>query len=143
MKSGTGPVCMVLVLALVGGCAYVAPKEAAIDHYVQGKMLADQGDLEQALVELAKAVKANPSLAIAHATTGDIHRRQGNYEQAVDSYEKSCQANPYAFRPQYHLGLSYQKLAHRLLECFRSRCIPSAAFDVAAARRIQVRFDGL
>ena len=36
---------------------------------------------------------------------------------------------------------SYRNLARRLLEFFRNRRIRPEAFDVAAARRIQIRFD--
>ena len=36
---------------------------------------------------------------------------------------------------------SYQNVSRRLLEFFRNRWIPSEAFDVAAAGRIQIRFD--
>ena len=36
---------------------------------------------------------------------------------------------------------SYKNLAKRLLETFRNRLIPAAAFDIGAAARIQIRFD--
>ena len=36
---------------------------------------------------------------------------------------------------------SYQNLSRRLLEFFRNRWIAAEAFDVEAARRIQIRFD--
>ena len=104
-------VCAAVVAALTLGCNAVS-KEAAIKHYVAGKLFADKGDAEKALAELAEAVRINPSLGIAHAAAGDIHRKQGNHELARQSYEKSCQANPYAFRPHYNLGLTYQRLAH-------------------------------
>jgi len=101
-----------LVAALVSpGCEYFMPRRSGIKHYVRGELLAEQGDLDAALAELAKAIKLNPSLAIAHAATGDIYRHRGDYQRARDSYQEACRANPYAFKPQYNLALTYQKLA--------------------------------
>ena len=101
-------------MCLTGGCRIgpFADHQAAIDHYVQGRLLAEGGDLDAALAELASAVKANPDLSIAHAAAGDIHRKRGDWKLAQRSYEMSCQANPYAFRPHYNLGLTYQTLAN-------------------------------
>jgi len=98
-------------IVVAAGCARFSPKQTGIQHYVQGKMLADQGDVDAALAELAEAVRLNPSLAIAYAQAGDIYRRRGDHAEARTSYEKACQANPYAFKPQYNLALTYQKLA--------------------------------
>jgi len=98
---------------LAGGCGLPAAinAQAAIDRYVQGRLLAEKGDLDAALVELAKAVKANPKLSIAHATAGDIYRKKGDWQSARQCYENACKANPYAFRPHYNLALTYQTLA--------------------------------
>jgi tetratricopeptide (TPR) repeat protein len=98
-------------VTLVAGCAGIRNEQAAIDHYVRGKLLAEQGDLDAALAELAEAAKNDPTLSIAHATAGDIHRTRGKWELAQRSYESACQANPYAFKPHYNLALTYQTLA--------------------------------
>ncbi len=86
-------------------------KQQAIDHFVRGQLLADQGDVEAALRELAKAVKADPDLSVAHCAIGDIHRKRDDHDLARRSYENACEANPYAFRPHYNLGVVYQFLA--------------------------------
>jgi len=93
------------------GCGGAVMKQIGIQHYVRGKLLAEHGALDAALAELARAIKANPSLAVAYTAAGDIHRKRGNHELARRSYEGACRANPYAFKPQYHLGLTYQRLA--------------------------------
>ena len=93
------------------GCGEAAMRRTGIQHYVRGKLMAEHGALDGALVELALAMKANPSLAVAYVAAGDIHRKRGNHELARGSYEGACRANPYAFKPQYHLGLTYQRLA--------------------------------
>lgn len=111
MKTRLTAVILAAAGTLTGaGCEFIGA-ERSIEHYVRGQILADQGKLDQALAELARAVEADPTLSIAHCAMGDIHRRQGNYNLARHSYEKSCQANPYAFRPHYNLGVVYQFLA--------------------------------
>jgi tetratricopeptide (TPR) repeat protein len=93
------------------GCVRPEPKISAVDHYVKGQMLLDDGDVEAALAELAQAVKADPRLSIAHAAIGDVHRRRGNWDLARRSYEAACETNPFAFLPHYNLGVTYQVLA--------------------------------
>jgi len=99
------------VVLLAAGCRAMPNQRLAINHYVRGRLLAEHGAIDAALGELAEAARQNPTLSVAHAAAGDIYRRRGDYELARRSYERACQANPYAFKPQYHLGLTYQTLA--------------------------------
>jgi protein O-GlcNAc transferase len=100
-------------LTWASGCMQTNPlrQKQAVDHYVQGQMLADKGEFDAALAELAKAARIDPNLSIVHAAMGDIHRNRGDFGPARVSYEKACQTNPYAFRPHYNLGVVYQGLA--------------------------------
>jgi len=99
----------VLSVGVAGGCQdYLA--DAAIEHYVQGKLAMDGRRYRAALAELAEAVELDPDLSLAHAAIGDIHRKRGNYRLAVGAYERACDTNPYAFRPHYNLGVTYQRL---------------------------------
>lgn len=100
-------------LATSLGCqqAHRFQDKIAIDHYVRGQMLADKGDMDAALAELAKAVKVNSDLSVAYSAMGDIHRKRDNYPMARISYEKACETNPYSFKPHYNLGVVYQALA--------------------------------
>jgi tetratricopeptide (TPR) repeat protein len=98
----------------IGGCTRARQdlqSSQAVKHYVKGQMLADEGDYEAALAELARAARMDPNLSVAHAAIGDIHRNRGDYSLARNSYETACQTNPYAFRPHYNLGVIYQTLA--------------------------------
>ncbi len=105
-------VVMFLTAAIVsGGCQPIPNRQTAIDHYVRGRLLAEEGDVDAALQELSLAVRNDPNLSIAHAAVGDIHRKRGNWEFARRSYDNACRANPYAFKPHYNLGLTYQTLA--------------------------------
>jgi len=100
-------------LAATLGCRQVRQFQSrlAVDHYVKGQMLAGQGQLDAALVELAKAAKIDPDLSVVYSAMGDIHRNRGDYGPARVSYEKACEKNPYSFRPHYNLGVVYQSLA--------------------------------
>ena len=104
---------LALSLAATLGCqqARQFQNKLAIDHYVQGQMLADKGQLDAALAELAKAAKMAPDLSVAYSAMGDIHRNRGDYALARVSYEKACETNPYSFKPHYNLGVVYQSLA--------------------------------
>jgi superkiller protein 3 len=100
-----------VVVSACTGCIEAVQKKGATDHYVQGKLLAEEGAYDAALEELTNAVKQDPNLSAAHAAAGDIYRRRGNHELARLSYELACETNPYAFRPHYNLGVTYQLLA--------------------------------
>ena len=118
MRNGLLWVSSVALCCLIPvGCISRLSEERAIEHYVQGELLLEDGETEAALEELAEAIRNDADLSIAHATIGDIHRRNGDYEYAGQAYERACQANPYAFHPHYHLGLTYQLLAE-LTEAF-------------------------
>jgi len=121
MRSGSFLLAMaVTVTTATNGCAEVR-RQGALDHYVRGQMLAEQGKLDEALAELAEAANVDPKLAVAHTATGDIHRRRGDHQRARDSYETACQVDPYAFRPHYNLGVTYQVLATRAQRRAQSR----------------------
>ncbi len=98
---------ILLVVLVAGGCA----KQRAVDHYVDGLLLAQQGQDDAALTELTAAIKDDPKLSVAHAAIGDIFRKRGDYDHARTNYENACLTDPYAFRPHYNLGITCQVLA--------------------------------
>jgi len=104
--------------------------EAAEKHYVSSQLLAEEGQLGQALAELTRAIDACPDMAVAHSAVGDIHRRQGHLELARRAYVISCRINPYAFRPHYRLGVTYQDLSELRDNLARSREYVSKAVSI-------------
>lgn len=108
---------VIIVLAAcvaVVGCKWARQdleSKQAVKSFVKGQMLAERGEYEAALAELARAARMDPNLSIAHAAIGDIHRNRGDFSLARISYEKACETNPYAFKPHYNLGVVYQSLA--------------------------------
>ncbi len=102
------------LLASLAGCAQHRRRQLeaqAIDAYVLGQLLADQGRLDAALAQLARAIQRDPTLETAHAAMGDIYREQGSIDLAAYAYERACEANPYGFRSHYNLGVLRQMLA--------------------------------
>ena len=102
------------ITVLAGGCALKTGKqleEAAIDHYVKAQILLDGGDLDAALLELARAIEADPDLATAHASMADIYRKRENHTQALASYERAVAANAFNFRNHYNCGYLHQMMA--------------------------------
>ena len=63
---------LVIWCPLVTGCCLRSwvRTDAAVDHYARGQFLADAGDLDAALSELAKAIRDDPELSVAHAAIG-------------------------------------------------------------------------
>ncbi|HNX26929.1 MAG TPA: tetratricopeptide repeat protein [Phycisphaerae bacterium] len=87
-------------------------KEAASNAYVENsRQCIRNGELENALDELERAIQVNPSNSEAYTTIGDIYRHKGEYIKACNSYKTACIADQYAFRPHYNLGVTYQILA--------------------------------
>ena len=113
---------MFFLAAAAAGCEAGLHEDRALRHYVRGKLLFDQNELDAALLELSEAVKSNPTLSVAHSAIGDVHRRRGSYDLACRSYETACGTNPYAFRPHYNLGVTFQLLAEatKTVEKFRN-----------------------
>lgn len=81
----------------------------------RGLKLMDEGNIEAALAELARAIEADSQNAVALTAIGDIHRKEKNYKLARKNYEAACRADQYAFKAHYNLGVTYQALA-RLAE---------------------------
>lgn len=111
-RAGALRLAAVLVIAApLSGCIKAMRRDRAVTHYIHGQVLADRGQVEAALKELAKAIEDDPDLSVAHAAVGDIYRGKGEYDQARKSYESACNSDPYAFRPHYNLGVTHQFLA--------------------------------
>lgn len=82
-------------------------------HYIRAQTLMDQGDLEQAVVQLQKVLQGDPRHARALADMADIHRKRGEYPQALNRYQQACRSDSYAFLPHYNMGVTCQALAER------------------------------
>jgi tetratricopeptide (TPR) repeat protein len=107
---------LVFIGGIFPGCTELShffnpSNEQTDSHYLQGRTLVENGDLEAALDELSKAVQTEPNHVEALTLIGDIYRKSGHYELAHANYTAACQADPYAFRPHYNLGVVCQAMA--------------------------------
>lgn len=79
------------------------------------RRLADEGSIDEALAQLAAAIRDNPELTPAYMTMGDIQREQGNYEAAESAYREATELEPSNFSALYNHALVLQ-LLDRLVE---------------------------
>jgi tetratricopeptide (TPR) repeat protein len=110
-----GAVASALALAF-GGCASArradrpSPPPAAQERLDQADELAKDGRLNEALAQLALAIRDNPTLTPAYVQMGDIHRQQGNIAAAADDYGRASDLDPRNFQAAYGHGLMLQLL---------------------------------
>lgn len=74
------------------------------------RMLAEKGDLSEALKYARKGYSINPEDSDIKDTLGWVHLKLGNVKEALDAYSEVIKygtRNPTAY---YHLGLVYQKM---------------------------------
>jgi tetratricopeptide (TPR) repeat protein len=117
MSKGTLILASALCLVGAAGCDLPGPTASRpvgdpTEHYVRGRLLAEDGNLDAALDELQRALQADPNLSVAHNAVGTIYLQRGQYEQARRSYQQATEINPLAYKPAYNLGVTYQALAN-------------------------------
>lgn len=80
--------------------------------------LREEGRLDDALAELAMAIRDNPALPDAYVRMADIHRERGDYSEAERAYGRASDLEPNNFHSVYHHALMLQ-LLERLAESVR------------------------
>jgi tetratricopeptide (TPR) repeat protein len=104
--------------AQLAGCQsseITVQRQAAINTYVQGVLLYQQGNADGAIVALQQAVKEHHELVMPHALLGDIYQAKKDYSAAANEFEEVVRLDPYTSENHYKLGLVYQ-LLNRLQE---------------------------
>lgn len=96
---------MLLVLFCSQGCA---PREQAIDLYVDAIMLRELGENELAVERLNSAVERDKRFSVAYSLLGEIYQEMKDYEKSAASYEKATELNPLSFKDYFNLGRVYQ-----------------------------------
>ncbi len=79
--------------------------QTAIDYYNQGNTLAEQGNVEAAIVAYKTAIALDPENADAHYNLGYWLAHQGQLEAAEVSYWQASQLAPFDAEIYYNLGL--------------------------------------
>jgi len=67
---------------------------SAQDHFDQGFVYLEQGQLDQAAAEFQKAIELDPQNAATHRNLGTVYARQGKLEEAVAVYEEAIKIAP-------------------------------------------------
>ena len=103
---------------LLAGCqphraSFAPPK--AVDRYVEGAELLQEGRQQQAIEALQQAVDENPDLISPRTLLGQLYRTSGEFQQALTQYQNLVRLDPYTVSNHYYLGLCYHFL-NRLTE---------------------------
>lgn len=89
-------------LVLLCGCAtttitgstFKADKEAEIQRRVEAARHYQEGNTEQAIVHLRRALELNPHSAPVHDTLAQVFWRTGEYELATEHFRRAIAADP-------------------------------------------------
>lgn len=139
------PIALLATATTVAGCARYEGSLGARSHARQHVALAEtlkaEGRYNDALRELAEAIRDNPTLTTAHLSMGDIYRVLGDYHSASIAYGNAAQREPGSFQAQYHHGLSLQML-NRLAEAVRAylRALEIEPYDTQANLNIATAY---
>ena len=92
--------------------ARLAPRQANI-HYNLGKVLQNQGKLEEARVSYATACKLQPGVADFHNNLGIVLKDMGLPNEALSHVLRAVELKPASASHQYNLGLVLANLGQR------------------------------
>ena len=85
-------------------------KQEALDHYNLASQLHLDEKYDEALAEYRKALELDDKLYAAWNNMGQLLMAQGNYADAVSAYQIASGIETTDPRPEYNIGLAYQKV---------------------------------
>ena len=85
-------------------------RQQALEHYNAASALHVDGDTDEALSEYRKAIELNNKLYAAWNNMGQLLLAKGNYSDAVSAYKIASGLEPTDPRPEYNIGLAYQRV---------------------------------
>ena len=99
----------------------IATEGTSSDYMLQGIIRMKQGQYEQALKSLTKAVSVKPLESSAYFYRGVVYAKLNQNREAVSDYQHLIALMPYHFEAHYNLGLTQKKLGENLeaLETFQ------------------------
>jgi len=84
--------------------------QEAMAHYTTASQLHLDGKDEQALGEYRQALELDNKVYPAWNNMGELLMSQGNYADAVSAFEIASGIEPADPRPEYNIGVAYQKV---------------------------------
>ena len=101
---------VVLLCALALALSTCGGSSEALQHSNNAKRLADQGKLNEAIVELDEAIRLDPKLASAYNSRGVAYKDLGQRQRAIQDYDEAIRLDPKDAAPYVNRGLVYTKL---------------------------------
>lgn len=136
---------LVVLGATLTGCKVLGgslgERARARERVVLAESLSAEGRYEDALRELALAIRENPTLTTAHLEMGDIYRTMGDYPAAEIAYRNAATQQPENFDAQYNHAITLQVL-NRLAEAVRAylRALELRPYDTEANLNIATAY---
>jgi len=89
------------------GCA---PRQQAVELYVDAMMLKELNENDKAIQKLNQAVKSNSRFSLAYSLLGEIYEQMHDYPKSAEAYETATELNPWSFKDYFSLGRVYQTM---------------------------------
>ena len=79
--------------------------EPQVDHFVQGVLASERGDVERAIKEFKMVVESNPAQAEAHYNLGVLLGEKGRLDEAMVALGKATELRPKDADPHLAMGI--------------------------------------
>ena len=79
-------------------------------HNIFGAVLADQENLDEAIINYRKSIKINPDYAEVHNNLGGAFYKLKKYDESIDSYQRAIQIKPNFAQAHNNLGIVFKEL---------------------------------
>ena len=115
------------------------PNEVAVAHYNWGMASAQNGNFDQAIMELHLAIQSEPGWVMPLFTLGVVYGNQGELDKAIQVWERATQLDVNFAKAHYNLAVAYLHKEEKarsiasLREAIRldKEALPSAKVDPA------------
>ena len=81
----------------------------AREHYYQGVFQGKQGNYNEAILELEKAIQSDPAYADAYNALAVVYHRQKQYQKAIENYLLAIETNPRYVKARTNLAMIYHE----------------------------------
>ena len=83
------------------------PNEVAVAHYNWGMTSAQNGNFDQAIMELHLAIQNEPGWVMPFFTLGVVYGNRGELDKAIQAWERATQLDINFAKAHYNLAVAY------------------------------------